>query len=641
MDPGDRTRRTVAWSVSILLNALLLFMLSRNPDVLRQIQIIERETSEQNLAEKEAAKERIETARRERREAATMNEQTREKILDRLDQEKTHRAMTRVRELKTVYDSLRERRDEQLEALKKAAEERPIAEAAEELRVATADLAKKQAELAQRVDAISDRPETTEELKALANQSAESSQAAGEQADNIGNPPTEAQLDAVAALAEGASQLAEAVASEATDNITKARSEAVAAAAKTVEKAAEKAAAAEKAVVEIEAPEAPKLSDSTQAIAESGQAGNMEEAHAAAMELENAVVDLYDQTRAAELATKSGTTLETAQDRIVPTAKVERPNPFADANGEASLAERTAAMTTAERQVAEAAQTAAQRLALVEGRAAESEAGTRELDARTLLANRQLEQTAFNGRRFSDVAGLMQDVEGAQEGVRIDKAYDAEAVPRADAAPVRRNERLPSLAAAEALPGRRFSASSSRKGWLYLDTWYVIGPWSNTDITSFEPRHPPEERIDLDAVYPGAVYNEAQAAGDRRRGVDFGHAVGAPRSLRWRFTQSDGARVVVPDERMNATYYAYTDVYFEEPQEMLVAVGTDDSGRVWINGLPVGEDTGLTPWAIDETLRKVWFKKGFNEILVRLENGPKDAELSFLICPPEALSKPQ
>ena len=30
---------------------------------------------------------------------------------------------------------------------------------------------------------------------------------------------------------------------------------------------------------------------------------------------------------------------------------------------------------------------------------------------------------------------------------------------------------------AQALPGRRFSKSADRKGWLYINTWYMIGPW--------------------------------------------------------------------------------------------------------------------------------------------------------------------
>jgi len=65
--------------------------------------------------------------------------------------------------------------------------------------------------------------------------------------------------------------------------------------------------------------------------------------------------------------------------------------------------------------------------------------------------------------------------------------------------------------------------------------------------------------------------------------------------------------------------------------------GAPASATLTITALSSRQDTGLSPWAIDETVRKVHFKRGYNQILVRLENGPKDAELSFLICPPEAL----
>ena len=32
---------------------------------------------------------------------------------------------------------------------------------------------------------------------------------------------------------------------------------------------------------------------------------------------------------------------------------------------------------------------------------------------------------------------------------------------------------------AQALPGRRFSKDAERKGWLYINTWYMIGPWES------------------------------------------------------------------------------------------------------------------------------------------------------------------
>jgi len=169
---------------------------------------------------------------------------------------------------------------------------------------------------------------------------------------------------------------------------------------------------------------------------------------------------------------------------------------------------------------------------------------------------------------------------------------------------------------AQALPGRMFSRSSPRTGWLYLDTWYVIGPWENHGRTTFEVLHPPETLIDLDGEYTGK---------------DAGR-------IRWQFHQSDNIRITPPVEMESSTYYAYTEVFFEDETEMLVAVASDDAARVWINDLLIWEDHGNSPWRLDEGFRKVRFRKGFNNVLVRIENGPILCTFSILLCPPGVIA---
>jgi len=69
---------------------------------------------------------------------------------------------------------------------------------------------------------------------------------------------------------------------------------------------------------------------------------------------------------------------------------------------------------------------------------------------------------------------------------------------------------------------------------------------------------------------------------------------------------------------------------------MLVAIGTDDSGRVWINGKDVWRDYGTSWYNIDEHITPFQFRQGWNRILVRLENGGGGAcGFSFLIIPQE------
>lgn len=164
----------------------------------------------------------------------------------------------------------------------------------------------------------------------------------------------------------------------------------------------------------------------------------------------------------------------------------------------------------------------------------------------------------------------------------------------------------------EALPGRMLDPASPRHGWLYLDTWYLIGPWENHGRVDFHLTHPPESLVDLDATYTGKNNT----------------------SLRWTFHQSDNIRIKPPVEMEQATYYGYTEIHATEPMDVLVAVASDDAARVWINGLRIWEDSGHGPWRLDEGFRKITLREGFNTVLVRIENGPAICTFSLLLCPP-------
>ena len=176
---------------------------------------------------------------------------------------------------------------------------------------------------------------------------------------------------------------------------------------------------------------------------------------------------------------------------------------------------------------------------------------------------------------------------------------------------------------AKALPGRRFSEESNRSGWLYLDSWYIIGPWENKGVLDYTRTRPPEISIDLDAQYSDGKINSN---------------TGKPRLLRWEFLQSDMMRLVPPVEEGDSTYYGFTEVYFEEATEMLLAIASDDAARMWVNDKLIWEDRGQSGWNLSEGFKKVVFRKGFNKFLVRIENGPKLCEFSVLLCPPEQVA---
>ena len=81
--------------------------------------------------------------------------------------------------------------------------------------------------------------------------------------------------------------------------------------------------------------------------------------------------------------------------------------------------------------------------------------------------------------------------------------------PTAEGATMRSGTKGPALiipeemAKANALPGRVFTDDAARQGWLYLDTWWVIGPWFNDSQIDWNNTHPPEYEINFDAEYVG------------------------------------------------------------------------------------------------------------------------------------------
>lgn len=176
---------------------------------------------------------------------------------------------------------------------------------------------------------------------------------------------------------------------------------------------------------------------------------------------------------------------------------------------------------------------------------------------------------------------------------------------------------------AQALPGRRFDMQSERKGWIFIDTWYIIGPWQlPSNAKEFEPALPPETSVDLDETYEGKPHPVTKQ----------------PMELKWRFTQSGVMRIKPPDEMSSSVYFAYTEVFCESAMDVVVAVASDDRAKLWINDMVVFQDDGLSGWRLDEGFRRILLKPGYNKLLVRLENGPSFTNFSVLMCPFDAIS---
>jgi len=161
-----------------------------------------------------------------------------------------------------------------------------------------------------------------------------------------------------------------------------------------------------------------------------------------------------------------------------------------------------------------------------------------------------------------------------------------------------------------AVGARKVSAGGRPAGWMFIDSWYTLGPFPNPNRINIDREFPPDSLIDLDATYVGKD----------------------GRTIRWQFVQSEVPQVVPPNAEPYGIWYAYTEFYCDEPRDMLIATGTDDRGTLKINGVPVWiSSKQLKAWDIDEVWRRVHFRKGINRILYRVENGWQHIGFSLVL----------
>lgn len=167
--------------------------------------------------------------------------------------------------------------------------------------------------------------------------------------------------------------------------------------------------------------------------------------------------------------------------------------------------------------------------------------------------------------------------------------------------------------------GRILGAGGAFAERIYLNSWYVIGPFKgNSDAALYKnPSYPPEELVDLDAVYFGKD----------------------SRILKWQYLNSGKYPFEPPDLAEDAVYYGYTEVSFAQAQDVWMWCGADDDIQVWLNkhlvwaGGNVAKQSFFDTiynnrgsyhrqWNLSEGKRLVHFQQGPNKLLFKLSNGP-------------------
>ncbi len=225
---------------------------------------------------------------------------------------------------------------------------------------------------------------------------------------------------------------------------------------------------------------------------------------------------------------------------------------------------------------------------------------SQEMDAKTSEAMKELVKKAQENpeQRAVDVSPEMRAV---QKTTQEPPPEERKEIKGAAQSPEQMSAQVFKLADMKYDVGRKVvSEGGAPVEWMFVDTWYVIGPFPNPQRINLNTKFPPETVINLSATYPG------------KNG----------KTVAWEFLQTNRAMCVPLNGEDYAIYYAYTELWFDEAVDLWITIGSDDKANVWINNLPVWiSGDQLKVWRINEGMRKVHFKKGVNKVLYRVENG--------------------
>ncbi|MFT7639982.1 MAG: hypothetical protein ACI9G1_001720, partial [Pirellulaceae bacterium] len=157
----------------------------------------------------------------------------------------------------------------------------------------------------------------------------------------------------------------------------------------------------------------------------------------------------------------------------------------------------------------------------------------------------------------------------------------------------------------EQLPGRLNDWLSKRPleepaapGQLKLENWRHVGPFPAADAnTAFNEKFPPEVKIDLAANYLDG-------------------------KLKWvekpEWVDATVHNTLTGD---NSANYLYRVVESPEQQQLALSLGCDDAIKVWVNGKEVLSQNVAGAAGADQHSANATFKKGKNEVLLKIVNG--------------------
>ena len=133
--------------------------------------------------------------------------------------------------------------------------------------------------------------------------------------------------------------------------------------------------------------------------------------------------------------------------------------------------------------------------------------------------------------------------------------------------------------------------------------WFFIGPFDNSDTNGLETKFPPEEKIDLKAVYTGK--DDLQVGWIRPFNYDSSGYV-------------DLNSLFVPNDY--TACYALTYAHSPNDREAQFRFGAEDGIKIWVNDKEVASYGSAKSSEVDGDMIKVSLKKGWNKIMLKVSD---------------------
>jgi hypothetical protein len=139
--------------------------------------------------------------------------------------------------------------------------------------------------------------------------------------------------------------------------------------------------------------------------------------------------------------------------------------------------------------------------------------------------------------------------------------------------------------------------------------WHVIGPFDNHDRVGYAAVYPPEQEVDLTAVYEGSLgpVTWTPLAAETEPGATNVNEVG----------KFDLAKLTAPHK--GAVSYATTEFVSDAARPVEFRIATPNAWKLWVNGEQVfGQEEYHRGMMFDQYAARGQLKQGTNRILLKV-----------------------